>query len=248
MEKTFNLTYKCYGDRAILVEWPAVIAEDVLRDIINFKAEIVKAYNTETVEINNAYHSILLVYSSTRDFNFETEVLRLKEIYGKHKNNEVSIKPTTLWKIPVCYEDSFAIDLQAMALEKQMTKVDIIKRHTEALYTIYFIGFLPGFLYLGGLDKTLHTPRKATPKSQIKTGSVAIGGEQTGIYPSDSPGGWHIIGNSPICFFDASKIEPCFVKPGDKIQFYAVSLKKYKDIKILVDGGVYQMEGEVFHD
>ena len=107
---------------------------------------------------------------------------------------------------------------------------------------------MPGFLYLGGLNKTLHTPRKSTPRLDIKKGAVAIGGNQTGVYPNPSPGGWNIIGNSPINFFDVSKETPCFAKPGDAIQFYPISINEHLDIKTLVDANVYQIEREVLND
>ena len=107
---------------------------------------------------------------------------------------------------------------------------------------------MPGFLYLGGLNNALNFPRKSTPRLQIHKGAVGIGGNQTGIYPSQSPGGWNIIGNSPIKFFDVSKNRPCFAKSGDKIQFYPITIKKHKDITALVDAGVYQLESEVLHD
>ena len=113
---------------------------------------------------------------------------------------------------------------------------------------IYFIGFLPGFLYLGGLDERLFTPRKSTPRLRIEKGAVAIGGKQTGIYPQESPGGWNIIGNSPIQFFDNSKNTPCFAKAGDKLQFYSITLKEHHDIKVLVDAGVFQLESEEIDD
>ena len=101
---------------------------------------------------------------------------------------------------------------------------------------------------MGGLDNALHIPRKSTPRLHIKKGSVAIGGNQTGVYPNASPGGWNIIGNSPVNFFDISKEKPCFAKAGDQIQFYSVSLKEYQNIKTLVDANVYQLESEVIDD
>lgn len=91
-------------------------------------------------------------------------------------------------------------------------------------------------------------PRKSTPRLQVAKGAVAIGGNQTGIYPNESPGGWNIIGNSPLNFFDVSKEKPCFAKAGDRVQFYSVSLKTYNNIKTLVEAGVYQLESEEVND
>ena len=155
---------------------------------------------------------------------------------------------SVLWKIPVCYDAVFGIDLEAISKEKNLSKEEIIKRHSQAIYTVYFIGFLPGFLYLGGLDESLHVPRKSTPRLQIEKGAVAIGGNQTGVYPTESPGGWNIIGNSPIEFFNPKLETPCFAKAGDKISFKPITIQEFKTIKILVEAGVYQIESEVLYD
>src|SRR5690606_22673794 len=159
-----------------------------------------------------------------------------------------SAMSSNLWKIPVSYDAVFGIDLEAICLEKRISKNELIKRHSQAIYTVYFIGFLPGFLYLGGLDEVLHIARKSTPRLKIEKGAVAIGGHQTGVYPTESPGGWNIIGNSPIEFFNPKSNPPCFAEAGDKISFYPISLKEYRDIKTLSEAGVYQLESEVMND
>ncbi|WP_298238114.1 5-oxoprolinase subunit PxpB [uncultured Algibacter sp.] len=241
----YELTYKPFGEHSILIEWPSIIDKDILLDIISFK-EIIKKNNIKVViEVRISYNSLLVIYE-LNEFVLESSVQELKNIYASFREQ---IKPIfRQWKIPVCYDDQFAIDLDEMSLEKNMSKSDIIKRHSSAIYTVYFIGFLPGFLYLGGLDKTLYTPRKATPRLKIEKGTVAIGGKQTGVYPSESPGGWNIIGNSPIEFFNAQSEIPCFAKSGDRIKFNSVSLKEYQNIKSLVEAGVYQLESEMIYD
>ena len=154
---------------------------------------------------------------------------------------------SVLWKIPVCYDAVFGIDLKTISEEKNLPIEAIVKHHSQTIYTVYFIGFLPGFLYLGGLNETLYMPRKSTPRLKIEKGAVAIGGSQTGVYPSDSPGGWNIIGNSPIEFFNPKLKTPCFAKAGDHIIFQPISLSAYKNIKILVEAGVYQLDSEAYH-
>jgi inhibitor of KinA len=242
---SFKLTFKPFGARSILVEWPSVISEEILRDIIQFKTAIVEKNVKPIVELKSAYNSLLIIYDSICR-NFENEVNILKNIYlsSKLSNDIVSV----LWKIPVCYDDSFGIDLQHISDLTEMSKSNIISRHCDAIYTVYFIGFLPGFLYLGGLDDSLKIPRKASPRLKIEKGSVGIGGNQTGIYPIESPGGWNIIGNSPVSFFDVIKDIPCFAKPGDKIIFQSITQNEHKNIKLLVDAGIYQIESEVFDD
>ncbi|AUP77581.1 5-oxoprolinase subunit PxpB [Flavivirga eckloniae] len=238
----YELTYKTYGERSILIEWPMAIDEHILSDILRFKEKIKNRSIEELVEVRSAYNSLLVVYNY-EFLSFNDVVYNLKELYSEI--NQHSKSKRKQWKIPVCYDDVFGIDLEEMALEKGLTKEAIITLYSKAVYTVYFIGFLPGFMYLGGLDKKLHTPRKATPRLKIDKGAVAIGGEQTGVYPSESPGGWNIIGNSPIDFFNPKNKAPCFVNAGDTITFKPVSLKTYNDIKTLVDAGVYQIESEV---
>ena len=139
----------------------------------------------------------------------------------------------------------FGVDLEVISKEKGLTKEQIITLHSASVYTVYFIGFLPGFLYLGGLNEKLHIPRKSTPRLQIKKGSVAIGGNQTGVYPNESPGGWNIIGNTPISFFDVSKDKPCFAKAGDGIVFHSISVKEHADIMTLMHQNTFKLESEV---
>ncbi|GAA4811234.1 5-oxoprolinase subunit PxpB [Litoribaculum gwangyangense] len=241
----FELTYKPFGERAILVEWPQEINELILADIIHFKQKIKKSKLKLLVELKSSYNSLLIIYSNSIK-NLEHEIVIIDKIYGSEK---ISAKnESKLWKIPVCYDTDFALDLEFISKEKKLSKKEIIKRHSQPIYTVYFIGFLPGFLYLGGLDKSLEIPRKSSPRLHIEKGAVAIGGNQTGVYPNTSPGGWNVIGNSPLNFFDASNVNPCFAQAGDRIKFYPVSLKEYQDIKTLVDANVYQMESEVYHD
>lgn len=238
----FILQYKRFGERSILIEWPAMIDENILRDIIYFKEQIYKNNLQEIVELKSAYNSLLIIYDSICR-NLENDVKLLKKLYELMdlKHDIVS----KLWKIPVCYDAVFGIDLEAISVEKNLSINEIIMLHSQAIYTVYFTGFLPGFLYLGGLNESLFVPRKTTPRLKVEQGSVAVGGKQTGVYPKESPGGWNIIGNSPISFFDISKEIPCFSKPGDQIIFYPITLKEHENIKILVDAGVYQIKSEV---
>jgi inhibitor of KinA len=241
----FNLIYKPFGERAILVEWPAVIDENILKDIVNFKNSIEKNNIKSIIELKPAYNSLLISYHTVCR-NFENEVNELKNVYLASGFKDKS--KCVLWKIPVCYDIVYGIDLEAISKIKSLSKEEIIKRHFKPIYTVYFIGFLPGFLYLGGLDESLHVPRKSTPRLQIEKGAVAIGGNQTGVYPAESPGGWNIIGNSPIEFFNPNMTPPCFAKAGDKISFKPITIQEFKTIKLLVEGGVYQIESEVLDD
>ncbi|GAB1858568.1 5-oxoprolinase subunit PxpB [Flavobacteriaceae bacterium MHTCC 0001] len=238
----FKLNYKPFSEHAILIEWPQQIDEAILYDILNFKAYLQKEIELKIKSMYHAYASLLIVYN-IEGFNYDENIIALAQLYSKKKKGQKVSK--TLWKIPVCYDTSFGVDLEEFAKEKQCSITDIVSKHKAPIYTVYFNGFLPGFMYLGGLDASLFTPRKASPRLKIEKGAVAIGGQQTGIYPSESPGGWQIIGNSPINFFDVSNTVPCFTKAGDLIQFFEISLKEYTNTKHLVEAGVYQIQNQV---
>ncbi len=126
-------------------------------------------------------------------------------------------------EIPVCYEEPFAPDLAHVAKQAGLTTAQVIQQHSAKKYFVHMLGFSPGFLYLGGLDKQLVCPRKSVPALNLPAGSVGIGGSQTGIYPQNSPGGWQIIGRTPLPLFDIQQDPPCIAKPLDWIKFVSIS-------------------------
>src|SRR5690606_13200049 len=172
------------GERAILINFPPEISEELLDILIYYKNLLQKLLVKEKVEVTNTYASLLIYYP----FDIEdvySEVLRVKAVF-----NEVNIPINSLsqiFHIPVCYELQFGIDLDYISRENNAPVEEIISRHLSSIYTVYFIGFLPGFLYLGGLDKTLQIARKKSPRKRVEKGAVGIGENQTGIYPKDSP-------------------------------------------------------------
>lgn len=238
----FKLTYRRFSERSILVEWPQEISEFILEDVLFYKNAILDLNIESIVQVNNAYNSIIIIYELTID-NINDEYLSLKSIYSNR--NIFKKTKAKIFSIPVCYDEEFSLDLKELSQEKKMSVSEIISRHSKPVYTVFFIGFLPGFLYLGGLNKRLHFPRKMSPRLQIKKGAVAIGGAQTGIYPNDSPGGWNIIGNSPVDLFLPKKKEPCFAKPGDKIKFTPISRTEYQSLVLQIEQGVYTIQSEV---
>lgn len=222
----YKLSYKPFGEFAILIEWPSKINEAILVDIIGFKSKIEESINLQEVIVG--YNSLLLVSSYKID-DVNEKIYALNELY--HQTFKIKIPMATHWEIPVCYDAKFGVDLEYISKKNNIAVEEIIKLHIERTYTIYFVGFLPGFLYLGGLNDKIAIPRKSTPRLKVPKGAVAIGGNQTGIYPEESAGGWNIIGNSPISFFDVKKENPCFGKIGDTVSFKSISIKEYKDFE-----------------
>lgn len=236
---TYELKYKSYGEFSILIEWEASIDTSVIRDINVFKANILKKEAKVLQDCIIGYHSLLIVYKNKLE-EVHKKISFLKDIY-MHKKKEISTYDY-IWKIPVCYDVKYGIDLLDISEKTKLSKEEIIQLHTHNTYTVYFIGFLPGFLYLGGLHKKLFFDRKPTPRLKVPKGAVAIGGMQTGVYPQESAGGWNIIGNTPVSFFDITKETPCFASSGDQIQFTSVTKEVYLSIEEEVKSGVYKME------
>ena len=240
-----EITYKPFGRQAILIEWNPIISDEVLNDILHFKLKIEKQKEFHFTDIIVGYNSLSIKFKN-EFVDFYKVVNDLKSIY-KIKN--VTIKQENfIWEIPVCYDIQFGIDLKEISEKSKRTIEEIIQLHSEKIYTIYFMGFLPGFLYLGGLNEQLFFDRKPNPRLQVAKGSVAIGGKQTGVYPSSSAGGWNVIGKTPINFFDIKKENPCFAKAGDQIKFKAITLDAFYQLEKEVAKNKYQISKTLLDD
>lgn len=166
------------------------------------------------------------LYVLTSDLNYKDLLdleSKLNELITSTKPLELSGR---LIEIPVDYGGDLGLDLKVIAKAKGMSMSEFAKLHAEPIYDVYFIGFQPGFAYLGGLNELLHTPRLSTPRLKIPAGSVGIGGAQTGIYPYQSPGGWNIIGNTKAKLFDVNSENPSLLKAGDRLKFVINSIKE----------------------
>lgn len=238
-----KIIYKPFGKRAILIEWKPIINEVILANILAFKTKIRTAHKANVIDIFQGYNSLTIIYQI--DIDFTKEVNLLQSIYTSPL--ETVNQKFYHWEIPVCYDLKFGIDLNEIANYKNLSVDQIIKLHSEAVYKVYFIGFLPGFLYLGGLHQQLFVDRKPKPRLEVAKGSVAIGGKQTGVYPNKSPGGWNIIGKTPINFFDVDKDSPCFAKAGDTLKFKPISLNEYYQIEKELHHQIYQFVKTVQH-
>ena len=134
-------------------------------------------------------------------------------------------------EIPICYDPSLAPDLFKLAEERKLAPEIVVHLHSGKPYRVYMIGFLPGFAYMGKVDERITMPRKNNPSIEVPAGSVGIAGEQTGIYPVNSPGGWNIIGQTPMRLFDARNNDPVLLKAGDEVQFVPITLQQFHDLK-----------------
>ncbi len=193
--------------------------------------ESVPAYSTVTIY----YDAFLLKNTAKSPFRFvENWVQNLLETSIIEANQS-----TRFIEIPVCYEGVFAPDLNIVANQAGITTDEVILRHTAKTYQVSMMGFLPGFAYLSGLDESIACPRKATPRFQIPAGSVGIAGQQTGIYPLESPGGWQLVGTTPLQLFAPEQENPFLIDADTNVRFYAISEEEFYRIKTLSKTDVF---------
>lgn len=227
------------GGSTLLISWPEEISTEILHRVREMRLTIERLQLPGIIETFSTYCEIGIYYNP--------------EILSEHLLKETILElkidanqPTSgkLWTLPACYLNEYAVDLNGFCEAKKMGPEEVIQIHSETIYTLHFYGFLPGFMYLGGLDARLHIPRKSTPSTSVKRGSVAIGGSQTGIYPTSSPGGWHVIGYCPIPIFNVKNDPPCMFAPGDQIRFQPVSKDELHLIELEIATEIYQYRYE----
>ena len=219
--------YFVFNESSILISYDCPINSKLISDLSNAKKRIEIKLNDCIVEIVQSINSLLVIFDVTK-ISTDDIIAELKKI--EIKENDL-LESHKTWQIPVCYDLKYAVDLIDLAKEKKISPLEIINIHKSKVYDVLSMGFLPGFMYLGFTDENLHCERKDIPSQDIKKGSIGIALNQTCIYPQDSPGGWHIIGVSPLDFFDLKSKNPCFAKPGDKIQFTEISNKQFEKMK-----------------
>jgi KipI family sensor histidine kinase inhibitor len=236
----YPLSIRPFGVHAILVEWPNEVQEAILDDIIQFTSYLESnCLNVNKWEIVPAYNSVTLILRE-QPIDFD----KLKQRLGKwyQESDSVGARKRYLWRLPVCYDIEFGIDINEVSEKLQLSISELIQEHTSNVYTVYGIGFLPGFMYLGGVPSRLEIPRKSAPRLNVQKGSVGLASKQTGIYPQESPGGWNIIGNCPVSMFNPKNEEPCFVSVGDKVQFFGIEKAAYDLHKIENEVGIYKLD------
>lgn len=220
--------FRIAGDRGLLVEYGDAIDPEINRKVRSMAMALGEKKLPGILEYIPTYRSIIIVYdpSGTDASKIKDQVLALEE-----QLSEISIPPPETVKIPVCYGGDLGPDMEFVAKTHDLAVEDVVRIHSELEYQIYMIGFTPGFPFLGGLPEVLHTPRLQTPRKVVPAGSVGIANNQTGIYPIDSPGGWQLIGRTPLSLFDPRNLNPFLLKAGDKLKFYPISLEEYHRIR-----------------
>lgn len=234
-----NPIYRPSGDTGILIKLGKGISPITNRKVREL-AHAIESKNLPYVEeIIPTYDSLLVIYSPLL-VPFNKLISELKEIEEDSKKSV--FPPDEVVHIPTFYGGEYGIDINDVAEHAKLSVEEVVKHHSYPNYLIYMLGFTPGFPYLGGMDERLSTPRLEVPRTKIPAGSVGIAGNQTGIYPIDSPGGWRIIGRTPLRLFDPSRENSILLKAGQYLKFYAIDSDEFKEISLQVEKGVYQVK------
>ena len=226
-----SYTISPLGDSALLIHFDNLIDEALNEKVLSIYKTL-KTSSLPFVDVVPAYGSIAVYYDPLKFHAKEqTAFNTIKELVEPLITTEDSpdnASPRQI-KIPVCYAKKFALDSEELARQRNISTEDIIHLHTATTYRVYMIGFLPGFAYMGRVDMRLATPRMSQPRTFVPAGSVGIAGEQTGIYPLTSPGGWNIIGRTPLKIFDTAKDDAVFFQPGDAVTFYSITEDEFEN-------------------
>lgn len=213
------------GDRAITISFGNLINKETHLRVKKAFHRLKQKNEDSILDIVPTYTAITIYYNWLDTSYYEMKEW-IEDCLVNYDADEI-VSEDVIVEIPVCYGNKFGPDLSRVAEQNHMTEEDVIDKHSSPLYLIYMMGFLPGFPYLGGLKEELATPRLKKPRINVEAGSVGIAGNQTGIYSITSPGGWNIIGKTPIQIFDQNKKKPFLLELGNYIKFVPITIDEY---------------------
>lgn len=220
------MTLSPLGDSALVIALGTGLDEAALARGQTLAAEIERDRPAGVIDVVPAFASVTVYYDATRTGGYAQLCTEIENRAARAEAAVVSREMREL-EIPVCYGGEMGPDLGDVAARTGGGVEKVIALHTGASYLVHAIGFAPGFAYLGGLPEVLHTPRRESPRVKVPAGTVGIGGAQTGVYPLATPGGWNLIGRTPLRLFDAGRAEPALLRAGDRVKFRAISAEEF---------------------
>jgi inhibitor of KinA len=218
------------GDSALTIDFGNVVDERINKKVLRLFHHLKTVAESRILDLVPAYSSLSIYYDVSsfhhqEKTSFECMADLLEQLLSAA--SEFKEEEPRFFKIPVCYSGRYALDMEHFKKETQLSAEEIIDVHTSSTYRVYMLGFLPGFTYMGEVDYRIAIPRKPVP-ARVFAGAVGIAGRQTGIYPIESPGGWQIIGRTPIQTFNKEQQQPVLLQPGDEIKFYSITEDEFE--------------------
>lgn len=237
--------YLVAGDKALVMEFGNEISDAINGKIRAMSLAIQQKKFSGITEIVPTYRSMMVHYDP-RVISYQQLKDGMKELEQELKN--IQLPAPEVIVIPTLYGGEYGPDMETVMTHNGLSQEEVVEIHTSRNYLIYMIGFTPGFPYLGGMDERIATPRLETPRTKIKGGSVGIAGSQTGIYSIDSPGGWQLIGWTPVPLYDPEAQNPILLKAGNYVRFEAITEEEYEAIKPQIDNRSYQCPVAVLNE
>ena len=225
------------GDTALVVEFGDRVEREMSDRVLRLSRLVRASATAGVVETVPTYRSLMVQYDPLIT-DHASLIAAIEKLIDSSAAAEQQAK---LWRIPACYAESHAPDLAQVAERVGLSPEEVVRLHTEARLHVYMVGFVPGFPYMGDLPEPLVLPRRTDPRIKVPAGSIATAQGMTGIYPVESPGGWHLIGATPIRLFDARLERPALLSPGDKVRFDPVSSSEFETIASAVAAGTYEV-------
>ena len=235
-----SLRFLAAGDTGLVVEFGDSIDRALSDRVLGLSESLRAAGLPGVVELVPTFRSLLIHYDPLVTSGAGIEA----QLNSRLAQNNVSERKRRLWHVPACYHESCAPDLVEVAERTGLSVADVVRLHSDTQFHVYMIGFVPGLPYMGDLPATLALPRRVNPRVRVPPGSIAIATGMTIIYPVESPGGWHLIGSTPIRLFDASRDQPALFAPGDAVRFMPLSLADYEAVRSEVAAGTYELQCE----
>lgn len=219
------------GDCAISIDFGQVINPKINRHIRQIIEQIKDLQLDGIIELVPTYCALLVQYDAMV-YSY-SDICRILEPTLQESVTDSANELVTIVEIPTVYGGEFGPDLGFVASYNHLSEAEVVSIHSGTDYLVYMLGFIPGFTYLGGMDPRIATPRLSSPRTLIPAGSVGIAGEQTGTYPSDSPGGWQIIGRTPVTMYDMSKEQAALLQAGDYVRYVSIDENEFHRVKSL---------------
>jgi inhibitor of KinA len=231
------IDFKPYGDSAILINFEQVIDKTINDKVVFISKNIENTGIPGLLYCFPAYCSITIGYNPSQ-IKYVLLIDLIKRIIEQKQEEKIEINARN-FLIPVCYEPPYALDLADLSNQLAISQKEIIKLHYSTAYQVYMLGFLPGFPYMGTLPIKLNCKRKEIPRKKVTAGSVGLAGRQTGIYPLDAPGGWQIIGRTPVPIFNPKNKLPFLFTAGDTVSFYPISIDEFERMEKELNKGYF---------